>query len=192
MHQTENTGEIQAGAVKEFNINGIVPLNIHSYTAIGRVVARYFLLHLYTEYGCCTSNAGAILHLIVHSRTPMIVEKKPMPPPANWSPQVFPKIICHNMKPYMYNPLQQIQYLNMPGNNNIVMNMNEVTEANFSANMGYQLNNDFKMPAIDNQYMNYNPVYYNQEMFTDAEKQQQGYQPYFAPQGNDNEIVRKL
>jgi hypothetical protein len=48
MHQTENTGVIQPGAIKEFNINGIVPNNILNYTAIGRVVARYFLLHLYT------------------------------------------------------------------------------------------------------------------------------------------------
>lgn len=108
-----------------------------NYTAIGRVVARYYLLHLYTDYGCCTTTAGAILHLIVHSKTPMIVEKKPMPPPQNWNPQIFPKIICHNMKPYMYNPLAQLQYLNMPGSNNIVMNGYDNTEADFGYNKSY-------------------------------------------------------
>ena len=169
MHQTENTGVIQPGAINEFNINGIVPNNILNYTAIGRVVARYFLLHLYTEYGCCTSTANVALHLIVHSRTPMIVQKIPMPPPQNWNPKVFPKVICTNMKPYAYSPLPQLQYLNMPGNNNVVLNMNQNTEINPLTSYGYQqATNDFKPPVMENQYQNYNPVFYNQDIFTDA------------------------
>ena len=161
MHQTENVGEIQPGAVREFNINGVIPLNILNYTAIGRVVARYFLLHLYTEYGCCTNTAQAVLHLIVHSRTPMIVQKIPMPPPQNWNPKLFPKVTCTNMKPYVYSPLPQIQFLNMPGSNNVVINTMEQAEP--TMNYGYEpVTNDFKPPMIENQYSNYNPVFYNQ------------------------------
>lgn len=49
------------------------------------------------------------------------------------------------------------------------------------------------MPSSEGQYMNYNPVFYNQELFTDAERQQQGYQPYFGGQNaENNNIVRKL
>ncbi len=124
MHQTKNIGVIQPGAIKEFNINGIVPNNILNYTAIGRVVARYFLLHLYTDYGCCTSTANVALHLIVHSRTPTIVQKLPIPLPQNWNPEVFPQVICTNMKPYIYSPLPLLEYLNMPENKNAILNKN--------------------------------------------------------------------
>lgn len=126
MHQDQNTGEIPAGGVRQLNFNSVIPLNIVNYTAIGRVVARFYLLSLYTDYGCCTSPAGAVVHLIVHSRTPMIVLKKSLPPPPNWNPQVYPKINFTNLKPYIYNPLPQISYLNMPGNNHIVLGGNQV------------------------------------------------------------------
>lgn len=90
----QNTEPINAGSQKEFNFIGTIPANIVHYTAIGRITARYFILHLETSYGCCATTAFAKLHLIVHSRTPMIVEKKDMPPPQNWYPKMFPKINC--------------------------------------------------------------------------------------------------
>lgn len=65
--------QIAAGAVKDFNFNAVIPANITNYTAIGRVTARYFLINLTTEYGCCANTAAAVLHIIIHSRTPMIV-----------------------------------------------------------------------------------------------------------------------
>lgn len=82
------------------------------------------------------------------------------------------------MKPYMYNPLPQILFLNMPGNQNIILNTNPETFEQSS--MGYQLA-DVTIPKIDPQQYSYNPTYYNQDMFSDAQKMQQGYQqPYFA------------
>jgi hypothetical protein len=43
----------------------------------------------------------------------------------------------------------------------------------------YQMTPDFQIPETDNKF-NYNPIFYQQDMFTEAEKQQQGYyQPYF-------------
>ena len=47
--------------------------------------------------------------------------------------------------------------------------------------MGYQITNDFAMPNMDPQQYSYAPVFYSQDMFSDQEKQMQGYQqPYFA------------
>ena len=54
----------------------------------------------------------------------MIVEKKLMPVPPNWNPQGFPKLLVQNMKPYLYNPLPQLPFLNMPGNQNIIIQTN--------------------------------------------------------------------
>lgn len=36
-----------------------IPNEIRGYTAIGRVVARYYVIALYTEYGCCSTPASA-------------------------------------------------------------------------------------------------------------------------------------
>lgn len=125
-----------------------------------------------------------MLHLIVHSRTPMIVEKKQMPPPQNWYPQVYPVITCQNMKPYVYTPLPQIPFLNMPGNQNIIINTNPNTQGYPDIYQGYQMpTNDFGPQINQALYTNYQPTYYGSDMFTEAEQYQQGYkgyQPYFA------------
>lgn len=66
----------------------------------------------------------------------------------------------------------------MPGNQNIVMNT--APDAYKQSMMGYQLA-DVKIPNIEPQNYSYNPTYYNQDMFSDVQKMQQGYkQPYFA------------
>lgn len=89
-----------------------------SYTAIGRVTARYFLIRLMTEYGCCANTAFACLHVIVHSQTPKIMVRPPKKiSPNNFYPQEFPLVVCQQMAPYVYSPLPQIRYLNMPGQN---------------------------------------------------------------------------
>jgi len=46
-----------------------------------------------------------------------------MPPPQNWAPQVYPKLVVENMKPYIYNPLPGILFKNMPGGN-VIMQTN--------------------------------------------------------------------
>lgn len=90
-----------------------------------------------------------------------------MPPPQNWYPQMFPKIQVQNMKPYVYTPLPQIPYLNMPGNQNVIINTNPNTNGYPDIYSGYQMpTNDF-VPQIDQAlYMNYQPTYYNQDVFT--------------------------
>ena len=52
-------GMIEKSQSHPFNFDATIPPSIVSYTAIGRVVARYFLLKLYTEYGCCASDVSA-------------------------------------------------------------------------------------------------------------------------------------
>lgn len=48
---------IPAGGSKDFSFVAQIPQNIVHYTAIGRCTARYFVLHLYTSYGCCANTA---------------------------------------------------------------------------------------------------------------------------------------
>lgn len=109
-----------------------------------------------------------MLHLIVHSRTPIVVEKKSIPVPQNWSPQVFPKLQVQNMKPYLYNPLAQIPFLNMPGGQNIVMGNNLGESVQTNADFGHEMSNDIIMPKGPQNQYSYTPVYYNQDIFTDA------------------------
>ena len=57
MHGINN--QISKGGTQNFQFTNTIPNEITSYTAIGRVTARYFVLHLYTEYGCCANTAYA-------------------------------------------------------------------------------------------------------------------------------------
>lgn len=117
------TAPTAIGGQQEFSFNAVIPNDIVDCTAIGRIVSRYFVLHLYTSYGCCANTAESVLHLIVHSRTPAVVEKKKLTPPSSWNPQVYPKVVCQNMKPYAYMPLGLIPFLNMPGATNVRTNL---------------------------------------------------------------------
>ena len=70
----------------------------------------------------------------------MIVEKKMLPVPVGWSPQVYPKQDIHNMKPYIYSPLPDIPRLNLPGSQNVV-----------TQNDNNYLNSDAQNPYSSNQ-----------------------------------------
>ena len=119
-------GKIGKGTTKDFHFTNNIPANITDYTAIGRVTARYFILHVITEYGCCANTANVQLHLIVHSTTPAIIQKMQMPPPTQWNPQVLPKMNLLNLAPYHLNPMPQIPFHNMPGQAVIIQpNMQE-------------------------------------------------------------------
>ncbi len=72
----------------------------------------YYVLHLYTEYGCCANKPNNRLHLIFHSRTPMIVKPQVIPPPVNWYPQHFQRVGYQNMPPYIYTPDPKIPFTN--------------------------------------------------------------------------------
>lgn len=142
------------------------------------------MLHMYTEYGCCANTAQAVLHVVLHSRTPKIVEKKEAPLPTMWNPRILPSVACNNMKPYSYNPLQNVPFLNMPTNQEVNMGVNDGNSYMPSHQQVYlNFNDSYVPPSSDQDFMHYQPVYYNPNMFSDAERQQQGYQPYF---GNAN------
>ena len=121
MHGINN--QINKGETKNFQFTNTIPNDITSYTAIGRVTARYFVLHLYTVYGCCANTAYAQLHLIVHSRNPRLMTNPQLNPPQMWHPNTFPQIVNQNMKPFVLSPLPQIPVANMPGQT-VIANMN--------------------------------------------------------------------
>lgn len=157
MHQV--TAPTAIGEVQQFSFTATIPTEIIDCTAIGRIVARYFILHLYTEYGCCANTAESVLHLIVHSKSPVVVEKKKIAPPSVWNPKVYPQVLCENLKPYSYLPLPQIPFLNMPGQTVVKTNLNfEKEMQEMQRNVGYQLNKEI----VFNQGLDYTyqPQYY--------------------------------
>ena len=102
-----------------------------------------------------------------------------MPPPQNWNPQVFPQLLCQQLKPYQLNPLPGITYHNMPGQQAIAVDMNPGYEVNPYDNMngqhqmGDQYNNNGDQPPGQpyyvpdvNQYNNYQPVYIHDDNAT--------------------------
>lgn len=115
---------ISKGSTKDFSINARIPSQIVSYTAIGSIIARFFVIHLYTEYGCCANKAEAVLHIVIHSRTPKIVEKKQIAAPAGWSPMKQPAVVCNNLPPYFYKPDPKIPFLNFAGSPAVNMPVN--------------------------------------------------------------------
>ena len=47
--------KINPGQTEHFHFSGQIPVNTVNYTAIGRCTARYFLIGVYTEMGCCAN-----------------------------------------------------------------------------------------------------------------------------------------
>ena len=107
--------EIPAYSKKDFQFTGKIPADIVQSTAIGRITGIYYLLHFGTEYGCCANTADATIHLIVHSRTPIVLQKPHIERPQVWNPQVFPPFVFEKMKPFVLNPMAQIPYHNQAG-----------------------------------------------------------------------------
>lgn len=127
----------------------------------------------------------------------MIVEKKQMPIPQNWYPKEFPKISCTTLTPFSYVPLRQIPFLNMPGSQNITMQMGADSKGYPSLYDQYQQpTSDFKPMVDPSQFLNYAPTYYNENMFTESEQYQQGYkgqQPYFNnDQNSQSNLIKKI
>lgn len=92
MYETKNP--IKKNTTENFDFFNKIPADIQGYTAIGKTTARYYVLYCYTEYGFLANTAEAMLHLILHSKSPyLLTYNKPTPPPA-WNPQVFPRVMC--------------------------------------------------------------------------------------------------
>jgi hypothetical protein len=97
----ENTQEmVEPGTEHNFNYLATIPQNILNYTAIGKIAARYYMLYIDAAIGCCTQAASTSIHLLVHSRTPIVVERKDMQIPQNWAPRIYPKLMWQNMPPF--------------------------------------------------------------------------------------------
>lgn len=85
-----------------------------------------------------------------------------MPIPQNWYPKEFPKISCNTLNPFSYVPLRQIPFLNMPGSQNIIMQMGEDSSGYPSLYDQYQKPTSDFVPVVDpSQFLNYAPTYYN-------------------------------
>lgn len=82
----ESKVKIRPGCQQNFNFKIKIPEDIFHYTAIGRILGRFFILFLETNYGCCADTAWTGVHLLINSKTPMVVAKKEIPPPQGWYP----------------------------------------------------------------------------------------------------------
>lgn len=102
------------GQKSDFTHKAKIPNNINRHTAIGKIIARYYVAHLVTEYGCCSETADASLHLVVQVTNPVVLKTEKIKPPGNWAPNVFPQIKNENLKPFMNNPDEKITYKNLP------------------------------------------------------------------------------
>lgn len=113
-------GPIQPHNSFNFNFSATIPENIVQCTAIGKILSMYYVLHLYTDYGCCANKADVQLHIIFHSRTPMIVRPQIIPQPPNWYPQVMQKVVFENMNAYVYLPDPRLPFKNLQQNQMMV------------------------------------------------------------------------
>ena len=70
---------IPKGKIKNWESTFMIPNYIDTCTAIGTIVANYFVIHLYTDFGCGVSEysqaASAQLHLIIHSKDPTLMKQ---------------------------------------------------------------------------------------------------------------------
>lgn len=144
-------GKINPGQIENFNLQTIIP-QWNSYTAIGRVTARYFLMMVSTELGCCANSPSAALHIVVNTASPTVIKQNKMPPPENWYPHEAPKVINNNMSPFVYQPLPGIPFHNI-GQNNVSQNpMGQMGQQPYFQNDG--LNGKYQNDAQYQQYEN--------------------------------------
>ena len=106
--------KVNPGQNYNFHYQALIPEKITSYTAIGRVTARFFVLIASAQIGCCTTPPHALMHIVINSKTPNVMKQQKMPPPEGWYPHESPKITCTNMKPFVYSPLPSIPFHNLP------------------------------------------------------------------------------
>ena len=148
-------GKINPGQTKDFLFQAQVPEKITSYTAIGRVTARYVLLIVDTEMGCCTTAPFCLVHMIINSKTPNIMKQEKMPPPEGWYPQECPKVTCNNMSPFTYSPLLGIPFTNNSGKSQANMEANGGMHPYFQEDNGQV----YKGGQMENGYEQYDQNY---------------------------------
>jgi hypothetical protein len=113
-------GKIIPGQIENLNFSAIIP-QWNSYTAIGTITARYFVMMVSTELGCCAKSPSAALHIVVNTNCPTVIKQIKKPLPENWHPHEAPKVMHNNMSPFVYQPLPGIPFHNI-GQNNVSQN----------------------------------------------------------------------
>ena len=71
-------GKVNPGQIENFNFSPTIP-QWNSYTAIGRITARYFLLRLATQMGgCCANSSSILMHIVVNNANPAVIKQNKM------------------------------------------------------------------------------------------------------------------
>jgi hypothetical protein len=93
----------------------VIPPSIRHCTAIGRIFARVFFIHIIADYDqqCVDDCSFARLHIIIHNNNPTFVEEAEMQSLPTWNSETHEKLIFSAMPPFIYAPTPQIPYLNM-------------------------------------------------------------------------------
>lgn len=83
-----------------------------------------------------------------------------IPAPTNWNSEIYAKVQCNNLKPYIYRPLPQIKHKNMPKNIN-----NSAYDSSPNLMKEYTVDDDtgFSYQNFNNinVYQNYQPSYFS-------------------------------
>ena len=79
--------KVNAGQTENFSFQTQIPTNLTSFTAIGKIVARYFVIKVSTEMGYLTEYPFAEMHIMINSKNPAMAQQKRSQPPMGWSPQ---------------------------------------------------------------------------------------------------------
>lgn len=115
-------------------------------------------------YGCCNTKVSAQLHIVVHSKTPIIIERKEMEVPHNWCPKVYQKVVCQNLPPFINIQNQKLPYQNLP---------NFEQQLQFSQPQSYQQGYMLAKQNTTNQKTNETYQFSKQQLGDDKQKKQQ-------------------
>ena len=88
-------------------------MDIDGCTAIGKIVAQYYVLVCSLDLGKCMRCPEVTLHILLHSKQPRILNNSPVNLPKNWNPKQFPPFVGENLKPFVLAPLRYIPVRNM-------------------------------------------------------------------------------
>jgi hypothetical protein len=110
---------------KNFQASIQVPTALGSYTAIGRVTARYFVVKAQMRMGCCAEIPPAEVHVVLQSTNPKVSTNHKVAPPEKWDPQTYPTVEFTSLTPFIYNPMPGIPFTNQSGKTSPMMNHSE-------------------------------------------------------------------
>ena len=116
-----------------------------TYTAIGKVLARYLIVMMESSVGACGELISCEAHIVGQSTKPKIKKNVRISPPDNWNPQEFTKVEMMSMSPFMYKPFPTIKYTNQE---NMVSSIMKVRSK--SSSQGYPENPGNEDKSVSN------------------------------------------